>query len=204
MKKKEGFEKYVNVISLTLGVIALLLSWQANIFARKANEIAVRQIDAQVVVFDVSRDLSQRFSRAGSGDTETVFCNLNLRVVNLGGAVIAITGFRAAIKYGDTEIELASDGNKIASDKKAQISDFKDFSASLGQSIPIQIDSLSDLEIPSEIIFSHSMDTSYYFYPEYVESATPLEVRYFISLSNGVEISSPKGVCYYIESNTPK
>jgi hypothetical protein len=43
------------------------------------------------VVFDVARDLTQRVSRAGGGDTENVFAR-NLRVVNLGGAVTAITG----------------------------------------------------------------------------------------------------------------
>ncbi len=207
--KKEKLEKYVNYISLILGVIALVLSWQANIFSRKANEIAVKQIDSQVVVFDVSRDTLQRAhraGRAGDGETETVFCYMNLRVVNLGGAVTAITGFRVEIKYGDTEIQLASDGNKIASNDNAQIFDFKNFSASLGNSIPIQIDSLGDLEIPSEIMFSYdvSADKNYYFYSEFTESATPLEIRYFISLSNGVEISSPKAVFYYVESDVPK
>ncbi len=47
--------------------------------------------------------------------------DLNLRVVNLGGAVTAITGFRVAIKYGDTEIQLSSDGNKIEVNAKPTI-----------------------------------------------------------------------------------
>ena len=85
----------------------------------------------------------------------------------------------------------------MASNKNAQISN--NFSVSLSPSIPIQIDFLDDLEISSEIIFSHSAETSYYFYPEYSENATPLEVRYFLTLADGVEINSPKAVCYYIE-----
>ena len=137
---KDKLEKYISIISLVLGLIALFLSWQANVFARKANEIAIKQIDAQVVVFDVSRDLTQRFIRTGDGKTETVTCFLNLRVVNLGGAVTAITDFRATIMYGDKELNLASNGNKMASNKNAQISDFNNFSVSLSPSIPIQID----------------------------------------------------------------
>lgn len=87
---KEHWDRIVSLVSLALAIIAIYLSYQANLAAQK-------QIEAQVVVFNVSPEIGIS-GRAGGGDHETVFCEFNLRVVNLGGAVTAITGYRVVFK----------------------------------------------------------------------------------------------------------
>ncbi|MDE3089553.1 MAG: hypothetical protein KGJ80_09270 [Chloroflexota bacterium] len=188
--KQKDFERLVTIVSLALGVIALFLSYQANVTASK-------QVEAQIVVFNVAMN-PQLGGRAGGQGEEVVFCGFSLRLVNLGGATTAITSYKASISYSDVTVVFDSEGTTLASDKTKRIDDFRDFQIQLGEKMPIQIGSSADIEIPSEVRFSHSPSPVEFFW-DFVEGSSPLVVRYIFSLASGKEIQSPKATCLYIK-----
>jgi len=172
---------------------------EANDIAKKANEIALRQVSAQVLILDVSHADEFIVDLDPEPSTITMICPLNIHLKNLGGESTAITEFKAVISYGDSEVELSTDGDNTASNNEAVLSDFKNFYVSLGDSIPITIGSEEDILIPSSVGFASPADKNYQFYASADDpKAIPLGIRYFITFSNGKTSSSEKAVCYDI------
>jgi hypothetical protein len=194
---KEQWEKKINLLSLALGIIAILMSCQANITSQKANEISQKQIEAQIVVLDVSPDIGFKYRTSGDGDYENVICKFSLRIANFGGAVTAITGYKMDISYLGESIQMNSDGTTLADNKIDKLSDFYDFHVTLGESIPVKIDSFADIEIPATMQFSYKTNQEFLSYSDI--NANPITLRFTLTLATGKESNSPKVTCAYVK-----
>lgn len=222
MKKLNiSFDRIMSIIALTAGVVALLFSFQANQLAKEANQIALQQAMARVVVLNASD--------GGSGSDNYITCRHDIRVTNLGGAATALVGFDATITFKDKKLIAESSGEHFAFNRSRIIPDVGDFYITLmapsspgevlkleeiagknEQPLPLSIDSFATVDFGTKFRYvidrsEYEIDSGYRLDSQNVlrkfplPGYTPIEVEYTLHMASGQSVTTPKLSCYYIK-----
>jgi hypothetical protein len=184
---KDRFERLVSIVSLCLALLALYLSAQAN-------NIATKQSEAQVVVFNMAPESPSHDSSVdakGFLKSSGVSCLYSMRLGNLTGGVTAITGYKFDVtsKYHADTIEVDSAGSPEASTAISQSGIMLSAANLLAHvTFPLQIDSYQSLDIVGSFT-SHAI----YLSPPPLEYIPEFVITFHTS--SGKDVLSPKLTC---------
>lgn len=214
-------EIWISLLALLVGIIALILSWQAN-------RISLQAISPNIVVLDTNRGGSGSKPMSGC---YRIWCITSVRLVNLGGAPTSIVSYTATYSYLDSKVTYEGTG----------------WETIYGVYIPSQAQSITSRFIKSSLVSEYAnkpidpgyhMGDDYLSFPPYRESLPlkiseyevvdiailnwfttdlgegdfsagnpdgsffPLEIIYEFELSNGKVIKIPKSTCVYMKTIT--
>lgn len=99
----------VNIVSIALGIVAIVIAIRANSFSKDANEIARQQLLSNVVLLN-DKATSARFetyipdieNETNSDRYDIISCTHQLRFSNLGAVKDSIVSFDTLVSYMDT------------------------------------------------------------------------------------------------------
>jgi hypothetical protein len=217
---KEIRNKWLEITTLIIAVIALFFSWQAN-------SIAQRQSSDKVLVLDVQPIGSDFYYEE---NISTGSCEHRIRLANLGGANASIVNLEAIISSPKEKFHLSGTGDAtIKSDaafmnltdifisfyeNKVPASVFSPESYNVFNtesnryaqlSIPMKIEGHATIDIYSYLKFHQDISViphgiSFWDFNgdpprELSNEDIPIEITYLITLSSGEQITSPKSIC---------
>ena len=231
MKNKEksnlSWDRVLNIVALTAGIVALFFSWQANQIAREANEIAFQQVNAQVAI------LASEFNGGGFSYNDQeghyeVRCGQIIRVSNLGGASTSIVSYDAGVYYKGAEL-LTSSERPFAYPTETLATQMHDFQFVFVKQLalrdlpdttwvtdeyylpfPVQIGSFTSIDIHSVLSFlldgvrqTGEIDVPYREYeldkPQSKYDLSPIEVAYTLRTDSGQVLKTARILCLYLK-----
>ncbi len=102
-KNKERMDRFIGIVALVAGLVALLFSWQANKIAREANTYALKSVSPDVEVLSINiQNLSVIRQETGT----LASCLNVIRISNFGGAATSIIGYEIIGSLSATKYEI--------------------------------------------------------------------------------------------------
>jgi hypothetical protein len=228
MVEKYGsrLDRWISVLALVIGIMALFFSWQAN-------KIASKQTTPQVVVLEADRSWDYTSWSPDSSNPESeedAVCSHRIRLANLGGAATSIVGYKASISYRDEELTIEGFGGAYAHPQREESISIIQAPQTLlvadetpleypgawlnteySLPIPFLIDSYTAVDIASNMRFgfdgtanqigspSWNDRESFLYNPPLLEGFEPILVSYTLQLASGESIETEKIPCWYIK-----
>ena len=213
-KSKKTFfvENFLSITGIIVSSVALFFAWRAN-------QIALQQINSNVVALTSSyKWASYEQFNIESGFGYEFNCTQKLRLSNLGGAPASIVKWNAHLYYLDNTLELNGEqpytldpvnlNEEIRSFAIEFVDKYEDQSNDDNFPIHIPPYSTDDVYVTARVIIWRDVDffNPPYDYYEFVENGVeymgldPIEVSMsFVTSSGQLVQESPRALCIYIK-----
>jgi hypothetical protein len=213
MEKNESrIEKWLSILALIAGVIALVLSWQANRIANEANEIAYRQIEPNAVILNTVHEGTVIIASVPENEGEFDFwCQHKIRIANFGGAPESITDYIVSVFYGGSTTEARGYGEASASGELPkgiggfetilfkEKSDSSYPTSNEWLSLPLLIDSFSATDIQAAIRISTTLAIRDTNIEPIEEDFSLIEAAYTLKTASNKTLASPRVNCWWVK-----
>lgn len=217
MTKRNGkpkFDKWIDVLALAVGVVALFFSWQAN-------QIASRQVTDQVI------PISSNYSWATYKQTTATYydfsCVQRTRLSNLGGAGTSIVRYEATVYFKGVSTSVAGEqAYPMATAKLGDVLtgfrvEFVDKDTLEPNSkeplFPVTVASFSTVDVWTRESFAitTTLTSGDFFYPPYdyysflqpgskYGDLSPVEISFAFKTASGKTVAAtPKALCIFLK-----
>ncbi|MCB8978775.1 MAG: hypothetical protein H6657_15255 [Ardenticatenaceae bacterium] len=211
----EKLEKYIAILGVILGSVAILLSWQANTIAR-------RSVEPELIV-QYTNFVRQSSSGHGDPMEGEAFCDYSYLVSNLGGVSTSIIGQEIFFTFADYEVSASSNstyfrknedndnyiewvtsiimtrpytGTIVSDDRQSPM--FNTLPAAFINDFPIQFESNSTQKL--FVRTWYKFKNTHHWGPRWEdkEDYYPVIVSHNFQLSNGDILTGLPFTCYYL------
>ena len=105
------------IISILLGIVALILSWQTYKISR-----VLEQLQPEILLVDHIGNSDMVSSYGGRDEPAHFVCPENIRLQNVGGAVTSLTDYDVIVSYNQKSIQYENDRLSVYAFSKTNIS----------------------------------------------------------------------------------
>jgi hypothetical protein len=105
------------IISILLGIVALVLSWQTYQIS-----LILKQLQPKILLVDHIGDIDMVSSYGGRNEPAHFVCPENIRLQNIGGAVTSLTDYDVIVSYNQKTIQYENNRLSVYAFSKTNIS----------------------------------------------------------------------------------
>ena len=204
----------LNMISAMLGIVAMLISWQAYQISKETRDVLFEQMHPNVLLVDSNRGGIAHY--LGYQDSHNYICAQGVRLQNVGGLPTSLVSYDTIISLHDKKVQFSSDLYETSAytntDIPPALSSFRsaiftdnletsiktssgDFSQAL--KLPVQIEGYSSIGL--QLATSYILDWSKNPFDTTLDSQNALKVSYYLHFASGQIVEIPLDDCQYLK-----